>query len=446
MPSFRTPLPNRSLPAHTDDAGLRGQPDTGEVTPGGAGVGGGGMRVRDQRRAEVLAGPLAWACVLAAMPLAVLAIHQRSQLDEGLLLAALGGASPIPFLATCVIGALVVTHRPANLVGWALTLSGLLMIGSDVAGTYATLVSPTTAGGPATWAAWYASWGWSPAFVGLFVVVPLLFPDGRLPTVRWRWLGTLWLVAVPLQVVSLMLKPGPIDADGVPLMANPLGVEGLDGLLWFGETAAAFLLVPTLLLAVPLGLRLRFRRSHGAERAQVKWFLLGVAAAVASLMATTHPLGERIIGTVGGVTFLVLPLAIGAAILRHRLYDIDRLISRTVAYALLTGVLVALYVGAVFGLRTVLLGEGSSDLAVAGSTLLVAAAFQPLRRRVQGAVDRRFDRARYDAERTVAAFRSTLRAEVDLAHLSEELQRTVAATVSPASTSLWLRSSAEETS
>jgi hypothetical protein len=303
---------------------------------------------------------------------------------------------------------------------------------------------------------WYAGWvllAWrgAPAAVGstvkdvTVVVLPaligfvlLLTPTGSLPSPRWRWWARVTAAAPLVGVVSLAL--GPFRESG-QAAANPLAVRSLAGplLLVRGASFAAAG------LAIPVGawsLLVRFRRAGGVERQQLRWLAVAaapVAVALAVLAAVALAGGEVSLDWLPGVCLVVLPLGIGAAILRYRLYDLDRIISRTLAYGLLTILLGGGYAGAVLGLGQ-LLGRDSS-LVVAGATLAVAAAFQPARRRIQAAVDRRFNRRRYDAARTIDAFAARLRQQVDLDTLTAELLGVVEQTMQPTSVSLSLRPS-----
>ena len=282
----------------------------------------------------------------------------------------------------------------------------------------------------------------------VFVFLPLLLPDGRLPSKRWRpvaWAGAA-LYAYPLAFAFL---PGPLLWDEA-LSDNPLGIGSLAP---FGDAIVVAWLttVGLVLLGVAAAFVVRWRRSRGVERQQMKRFLAAAAVLVgfglldlllgAADVAYPLPTGWF------GLAVLLMPVAIGTAVLRYRLYDIDRIISRTVSYALLTGVLAGTYLAAVLGLSRLLapLGAGS-ELSVASATLAAAAVFAPARRRIQTAVDRRFNRDRYDADQVVAAFRKRLRAEVDLTQVGEELVIATTRTVQPLGVFLWLSAYGEELS
>ncbi|HEX7472172.1 MAG TPA: hypothetical protein VF323_03750, partial [Candidatus Limnocylindrales bacterium] len=232
-------------------------------------------------------------------------------------------------------------------------------------------------------------------------------------------------------------------------VTNPLALSGLGGQLIALLGTVSHVLGVVVLIPLIASLVVRYRRASGIERAQLKWFayvglvvLPTLLLAIVTRGATSGPLlvlnGIAWVVAIGGLA--LLPVAIGIAVLRYRLYEIDRLISRTISYGVLTAIVAGLFVGFILVFQAVLAPvTGSNELAVAGSTLLAAALFQPIRRRVQRLVDRRFNRSRYDAEQTVAAFASRLRDEVDLEQLRAEILATVAATVEPSSVSLWLR-------
>jgi hypothetical protein len=278
---------------------------------------------------------------------------------------------------------------------------------------------------------------------GILVLYLLLFPTGRLPSRRWRPVAWLTVAFVVVGVVLAALSPGAYLGSLGPIR-NPLGIEGLTGIY----KAVFFTMAPLLIVAAVLSVFVRLRRSVGIERQQLKWFAYAVAAfAVGIILVSvitvvdTPPWFER-----AGVAFFTLagaayPIAIGIAILRYRLYDIDRIINRTLVYGSLTAMLALVYLGGVVGLQAtlrVLTGQGST-LAVVASTLAIAALFSPLRLRVQRFVDRRFYRRKYDAAKTLAAFGSRLRNETDLEALGDDLVGVTSATMQPEHVSLWLR-------
>jgi hypothetical protein len=295
--------------------------------------------------------------------------------------------------------------------------------------------------------AWLSRWIVLP-FVIVAIYLALLFPTVRLLSPRWRSVavaGAVAMVVNSVQGAFTAFTPGTYP----PAVQNPLEIRGsiADLLALVGTVATT---VGTLVMFLALAsLVVRYRRAVGVERQQLKWFAAVVAIAGPALAIAILSSGATsgIIADVSNaawglalITLALLPVAIGVAVLRYRLYEIDRLISRTIAYGVLTAIVGSLFIGFILVFQAVLAPvTQSNELAVAGSTLLAAALFQPLRQRVQRLVDRRFNRTRYDAERTVAAFASRLRDEVDLQHLRAEILATVAHAVEPSSTSLWLR-------
>jgi MFS family permease len=337
------------------------------------------------------------------------------------------------------VGALVATRKPRDPVGWILLASASTIAFSVLGQDYVRL-SVTDFGGtlPLTVAvAWLYGLAFIPSLILIAGVMPLYFPDGRLPSRRWRWV--VWLAALGIAVVSLppAFDPGPLPNT---TFDNPLGITGFhdyDGILGLSN-AVIFLAVLPLAIASSV---LKYRRGGATIRQQLKWF-----AAVALFTFTSFAAALTGIAPISALGWLLgllglilLPIAIGIAILRYRLYDIDRIISRTVSYGVVTGILAIVFVGTILVSQTLLSGFFSgSSVAVAASTLVVAALFQPLRRRVQGIVDRRFNRSRYDAERTVTAFGASLREEVNLGALRRDLVATIDKTLQPTATGVWL--------
>jgi hypothetical protein len=380
-----------------------------------------------------------------------------SGLTLGLLVAAVllpartpGGLTPLlPQVlwasASGVVGAVVAARRPRLPIGWLLVGIGLLMALGLAAGQYAVVAVLDAPGslpfGPA--AAWLSAWPFAAGFL-LLPFLFLLFPTGRLPGPRWRPLAWAGAAVYAANVFGVAFQPGPINPEELGPLENPLAIPALGGP---GDLPAR-IVIPLMLLVVlasVASLLVRLRRSVGVERQQLKWFayaagLFGLATfvnVVASLLGADQ--AGLFVTT---VPVVALPVAIGVAVLRYNLFDIDRVINRTLVYGLLSALLGALYLAIVFLLGRLLVPvTGDAALAVAGSTLAVAALFQPARRRVQKLVDRRFDRRRYDAARTVAAFSTRLRDQIELDALSGELLAVVDATVQPTSASLWLRPS-----
>jgi hypothetical protein len=281
----------------------------------------------------------------------------------------------------------------------------------------------------------------------------LLFPDGKLPSARWRPVAYLSGLAMLLIYVLIAVAPGNFADLGYPHVRNPLGIEALRPAMDILLLVLA--LLPLAIIGCAAALVQRFRRSRGQERLQLKWLATAaslVAAVYAAAMVatlTTERWSEDLPAWVGWLqetttlTFVLIPAAIGIAILRHRLYNIDRLINRTLVYAGLTGVLTLAYLTLVTLLQTVVKPvAGDSKITVAMSTLAVAALFRPLRTRIQAFIDRRFYRRKYDATQTLEAFASTMRDQVDLESLSPALMSVVHQTMQPSHASLWLRPSA----
>jgi hypothetical protein len=349
------------------------------------------------------------------------------------------------FGAFMAVGSLIVARRPGNSLGWAFAAVGLLAVTGELASEYAwySYVRLSTALPGAIASAWYANWSWFPT-VFLAVWFPLLFfPTGRLLSARWRpvaWVGGAGIVALTLLG---MLDP----SLGVPhnrSLPNPIGIAGLPEA---EDSATGATLLGLLLLSVVaalIQLVFRFRHSRGEERQQLKWFTYAGAVMVLSIVAE-EVTGLALPDFVFGLLIGLIPLSVGVAILKYRLYDIDLIINRTLVYATLTATLVLVYVGGVVSLQYAFraLAGSESQLAVVVSTLAIAALFVPLRRRVQGFVDRRFYRSKYDAQKTLEAFSTKLRDETDLDRLGEELVSVVRGTMQPAHASLWLRDPGE---
>jgi hypothetical protein len=348
----------------------------------------------------------------------------------------------LDFTAFMVVGALIVARRPGNAIGWLFSGAGLLAMAAFLAGEYTQYAYVTRPGAlpGAIVAAWYWAWAAFAVFGLTFTFTLLLFPTGRLPSPRWRPIA--WLAGITLGVTTVLaaLQPTLTIGPDERTIANPIGISGLPHPEQGAVGAVLTGLFTITAIAACVSLVLRFRRARGEERQQLKWF-----AYAASLMVIA-PLVGALLGPTGGdliagLTIALLPVAVGIAILRYRLYDIDRLINRTLVYGLLTAILGLGYTATVLVLGEVFGGIGAetSSWVVAAATLSVAALFQPARRRIQAVVDRRFNRRRYDAAKTVEAFSARLRDEIDLDTLSAELLAVVNQTMQPAKASLWLR-------
>jgi hypothetical protein len=341
----------------------------------------------------------------------------------------------LAFASFMVVGALIVGHRPENAVGWILAAIALLAVLGALAEEYATFASARHLPGPVL-AAWFASWAWYPTITLVLLFTPLLFPDGRPPSPRWRPLA--WLAGATTAAFTVLAAVQPTLELGAGRVANPIGVAAVGNPEQSTAGTVLVDLIGVLVVAAVASLVVRFRRSRGEERLQLKWFTY--ACALLPLVVLSDQLPDALSNLRFAVVVSCLPVAAGVAILRYRLYEIDRLINRTLVYGLLTVLLGLGYAAVVLGLGR-LLPQGSS-LAVAGATLAVAAVFQPARRRIQQAVDRRFNRRRYDAARTIEAFSGRLRQQLDLDTLSAELLAVVDQTVQPTAAGLWLRPSA----
>jgi len=348
----------------------------------------------------------------------------------------------VGFSAFAVVGALLVAKRPTNAIGWIMAAVALMLSIFLAGDAYAAYVM-VTRGHPdalAVFSAWAGSWYWTLLIVLAVIYLPLLFPDGRLLSRRWLPLavvpgiGTLGAVVLGALADTLPLNEAPgYEID------NPIGIEGLG----YVEELPVFGVLTGLLFVGIVGavasVVVRFRRSRGVERQQMKWFVYAAALLLTFPLEVLLP--DIVENMLFGLTLIALPTAIGIAVLRYRLYDIDLVINRTLVYAPLTATLVLFYLGGVVSLQYVfrtLTGQGS-QIAIVASTLAIAALFNPLRGRIQGFIDRRFYRHKYDAAKTLAAFSSKLRDETDLDALNAELVGVVRETMQPAHVSLWLR-------
>jgi hypothetical protein len=352
----------------------------------------------------------------------------------------------VPFLAFATVGAVILARRPGNRIGWLCWAIGFTL---TVAfwGSKQVWVVLANQDRSAAWALLpqLGTMAYFGTLLGLLPLLVLLFPTGQLLSRRWRPVAWAIGLVLGLYLTAVLLTPGPISLNLPTNPDNPLGVEAAEGLLRLVQTIAG-VAAPVLALAALASVVVRFRSARGEERQQLKWFTFVVAAELV-LLPGLGSVAEQVAPEVGvlvvfPVSISLIPLAIGLAVLRYRLYDIDRIINRTLVYVLLTVLLGATYTVSVFGLGQLLSpATGESALAVAASTLVVAALFQPARRRVQAAVDRRFNRRRYNAATSIQAFSSRLREQVDLDTLSTELLAVVDQTMEPTRVSLWLRPS-----
>lgn len=375
--------------------------------------------------------------VLGALAVAFLLVPPRPGVNgaEVTVIQAVADAGFV--LVSPVMALLIIRANPRNVIGWLfLAFSGLLALGFFGDGI-ARLVPPSPA---VAWLALFSASISNGAFTALVLLI-VTFPTGRLLSRRWRWIGVLIAFGTAGLLVPALFASYPIS--DIHDLANPIAQPGWEPALQVVSVLGSLCIIVSLAGAVT-HLVIRIRRARGVERQQLKWFVLA-ASIVGSLLllaAITQPLGpiSDVIWGTAFTAFPVIPAATAIAILRHRLFDIDLLIKRTVAYAALSLVLVAAYAGGVLLLQLLLEPfTRQGELAVAGSTLVVATLFQPARRRIQSAVDRRFDRARYDAQTVVAAFGGRLRDGLDLDAVADEIAAAVNQTVRPASVSVWLR-------
>jgi hypothetical protein len=388
---------------------------------------------------------LAWALVALSVVLLVggIALDQmvRSSAQER---PYYGPVDAVIYLATVltfsVVGAIIASRQPRNAIGWLFCGVGLVTAINSLTGVYAEfrLSGGSYLGSLAETAAWFASWSWT-----LWVYVPtsfllLLFPDGRLPSPRWRpvaWCAVLGLIGF---LAGYTLQPGPLE--DFPQITNPYGV---DSPILGAVANAGGIVASASMVASAISLIVRMRRAGRTERQQIKWLAYGGALAVGAIFV--GGVISTIWSTDVGIALislgvLGLPIFTGVAITRYRLYEIDIVINRTLVYGALTAALVGVYFGGVATLQSLfraLTGQ-QSTLAVVASTLLIAALFNPLRGRIQSFIDRRFYRKKYDATKTLEAFSARLREETDLGALNGELTRVVRETMQPAHVSLWL--------
>lgn len=366
----------------------------------------------------------------------------------GVVLAIPDPVSVLNFLAYGAAGAFLADRRPKNPIGWLLVFIAICFIGTRSWPVDIEAVKSGTSSIPDFLAVWVGTWAGGAAFLA-YATLAMIFPSGRLPSGRWRWvtLGSL-VVGLGAVVTGAIVPEIPFSADGsvtnfmvpnrfalIPSIDVDVSVPG-----------EIFIVIPIGVFAIGvLSAVARYRRAIGVERLQLRWLMAAVALAFAAIVAGL--VGWAIVGLQSGLVWIpaliaypTVPLAVGIAVMRYRLFEIDRIISRGLSWALLSGLLVAVYAGAVIMLQGLLGGVTQGEtVAVAGSTLLAATLFQPLRRRVQVAVDHRFNRARYDAEQTATDFATRLRDDVEVDHLLDALAVTASGAVHPDGVGVWLR-------
>jgi hypothetical protein len=404
------------------------------------------------RRASLLAWSLAGLSVIvfvAGVPLYVLSSSARV---TGIIGELLGG---VLFLVFPVVGALIAARRPRNPIGWILMADGLVFNLSGTLDYYSDYGVARPGSLPfVVGMATINNWLWVPAvgLIGTFVF--LLFPDGRLPSRRWRPVAWLSGLAIVLVCIQVGLTPGPLE--GLEGVRNPIGF-----MVFPWMKTVPYILIPLFLLCMVLSvfsLVLRYRHSRGEERQQIKWIafaasLIGTLYLIAMIgsivypqdtwFAPGSPLWQISLEYAAFLSFPLVPVAIGFAMLRYRLYDIDVVINRALVYGSLTATLVLIYFGGVATIqalfRTITGQEQQPQLAVVVSTLAIAGLFNPLRHRIQSFIDRRFYRRKYDAAKTLDVFAARLRDEIDLEALGGDLVSVVSETMQPAHVTLWLK-------
>lgn len=405
-----------------------------------------------QRSIRILAALTLWLATVGPTAYGVISQPRGPASPDAVILAA---AFLLLFLTFPSVGLLIAIRRPGNVIGWVLLLMGLNFVAGSVAHNYASTSIASGVRSPVVLlVAWFYEQTFSIIAVGLTIVF-LTFPTGRLSSGRVRLPGLLCMSSSLVGWVLVAVRPGPlgnfIDFSNID---NPLGAPGVVGELVRGMGAVpGGALLGALVLSVGL-LVIRFRTARGDERQQLKWLALaggvGLVPVIGFVLSNVPGVAEGgLLYSIGEISYLGLfvalplgPLAIGLAILRYRLYAVDRIISNAIGYGLVSLVLFGVFAAVNLTLvSNVSPLVNDSEIAVAASTLLVAALFNPVRVRVQRVVDRRFHRARYDAEQTVAGFASRLRDEVDLPTLARELDATVRQAIAPSSVDLWLRGS-----
>ena len=351
------------------------------------------------------------------------------------------------------VGLLIISRQFQNLIGWLLITAGisasLLLFSSEYARL--ALSSPNRILPFGLVLAWISQWIWIVYVWPIGVGLPMLYPEGRLLSPRWRPLAWFSAVYIVLTIFIDAFTPGPLA--GYEAYVNPAGIPALENFPEGMRQALDILAFPLILLAA-FSLFLRFRRASGEVRAQIKWFfyavsllLVWVLYGVGSGLGIFPVLPSWISSMIFGLLVALLSVAIGIAILKYRLYDIDLIIRRTLVYSVLTGILGLVYFGGVVLLQSIFraVGGQQSAIAIVVSTLTIAVLFTPLRRRIQNGIDRRFYRQKYDAEKVIARFSTILRDEVDLEKLSNALLAAVEETMQPERASLWLRQTADRT-
>jgi hypothetical protein len=349
-------------------------------------------------------------------------------------------------LAFASAGLLITFRRPGNRIGWILSGFGLLLVVTFCGWAYGGIL--TGRNGQDDWLAGLATWAGTVSYFPMFALItliPLLFPDGQLPSPRWRIPVAVLIGAMLLPAMLLAILPGRNDERlaTTPFGVAPAAVRDLIPVV----SAIGTIAVSCALVLGIVAVIVRFRGARGETRQQLKWFLAGVVAIAAFLTASNFgdAEGQTLVDLLATASLALLPTTIGIAILRYRLWEIDRLISRTVGWAVVSAIVLGVFAVGLFVLQAALADVTQGEtLAVAASTLLALALFQPVRRRIQSAVDRRFDRSRFDAERVVERFAGRLRDQFDVEVLVDGFVRVAGETVRPKSAAVWLWSGRNE--
>jgi hypothetical protein len=383
------------------------------------------MRPPESTRPAVAALALTLAQIAAGALISVLhfGFDLVDTLDAGSYAALLVGMS--------LIGLLIARREPANPVGWLFSLAPLLVSVSLTFGAIGIAAGPEHRDW--SWAplpAWLSQWAWPLGLIGFAVLMPLLFPDGRPPSGRWRLLVKIDLVVIAATAVLLATQPGDINGG----VLNPVGLEVSGSAPAIGAVVVA---IVAAMIAGFVSAVVRYRRADETQRVQLRECLFAICLTFVGFVLITVVSANEVLYT---IDYALIPASVGLAMLRYRLYDVDVVIRRTLVYAVLVAALAAVYLAgiAVFGMTFRAATGLESSFAVTLSTLAVAAAFHPFRRRIQHAVDRRFSRAAYDAQAAVEAFAGDLRQQIDLDLLSDRLLETVRETVRPRTASVWL--------
>ena len=388
--------------------------------------------------------PLGWVGRVALLALLVV----------GALVAAGNPFSTLPFLSYGLVGAYLAARRPGNAIGWLLVAIAVGFVGTSTSPDWD--VSALARGDASLrdeLSAWFGWWSGTATFVG-FLGLTIIFPSGRIPSGRGRRTSIVLLSLAILTIVLAAIAPTigitPVDGADSIVVPNPVGLlPELPTWVSLPIADSGVVVVIGLLLIGVVRMVLRYRRATGIERLQLRWLVAAVALVLTGLLVGLAFAALADVGGLGwlpvNIAFPMIPLAIGMAVMRYRLFEIDRIVSRSVAYVIVTGVLAAVYGAVVLLLSTLLaqVGQGQT-IAVATSTLVVFALFQPVLGRTKRAVDRRFNRARYDADLTAAAFSTRLRDQVDIGAVAADLDTTVRRAVDPTALGLWLRTPRHE--